>query len=512
MKKKRLLINLISNIIAFGLQLGINFIITPIITEKVGDAAYGFIGLANNFISYASIFTIIINSMASRFITLEITKGNEKRANQYYSSIFILDIIMSGIITIISIFMIMNLNTILDIPSELEIDVKITFLLTFINFVLSVMSTIFTIATFIKNRLDMEAVRNIIGNIIKAIFLIIVFSLYTPKIYYIPMGGILFTLVVMLANIRITKKIAPELKCKFNLYNNNCVKTLAKSGIWNSLNNLSKVLLTGLDLLIANVFVSAEAMGLLSIAKTVPTTIENLLSTMANIFTPQFVILYSKHKIRELVNNVNFSTKLIAFIMIVPIACFIVFGTEFFTLWLPSKTIQEISKIQTLSILSLIPYIVSTNNYSLFILDTVTNKLRRPVIATIILSIVSTITTIILLMTTNLGIYAVAGVSSVYWCIKVIFFNTINAAKNLRIKWNTFFLQFLKNILCFIIILALLAIMKNYLNMETWVEFMGAIILVGILGYIVVFYLLFGKSERKRVVEMIKIKIHKNNP
>ena len=506
MRKKRLLINLISNIFAFGLQLGINFIITPIITEKVGDAAYGFIGLANNFISYASIFTVIINSMASRFITLEITKGNEKRANQFYSSVFILDIVMSSIIAIVSIFIIMNLNVILDIPNGLEFDVKITFLLAFINLILSIMSTIFTIATFIKNRLDMEAVRNIIGNIVKAMFLIIVFSLFTPKIYYIPMGGILFTLVVMIANIRITKRIAPELKCSIQLYNKQCVKTLAKSGIWNSLNNLSKVLLTGLDLLIANLFVGADAMGLLSIAKTVPTTIENLLGTMANIFTPQFVVLYSKHRIRELVNNVNFSTKIIAFIMIVPIACFIVFGTEFFTLWLSSKTIEEINRIQMLSILSLIPYIVSVNNYSLFILDTVTNKLRRPVVATIILSIVSTITTVMLLLTTNLGIYAVAGVSSVYWCIKVVFFNTINAAKNLRIKWNTFFIQFLKNIFCFVLILIILIISRNYLDMNTWIAFIKSMLAVGSLGYILVFYLLFGKRERKRIVEMIRAK------
>ena len=69
-------------------------------------------------------------------------------------------------------------------------------------------------------------------------------------------------------------------------------------------------MLTGLDLLIANIFIGADAMGLLSKAKTIPTSIENLLSTMANVFTPNFIVLYSKHKIRELVESVNFSTKI----------------------------------------------------------------------------------------------------------------------------------------------------------------------------------------------------------
>ena len=62
MNKKRILTNLISNIISFLVQLCINFILTPIIVVKVGDAAYGFVGLANNFVSYAAIITLVINS------------------------------------------------------------------------------------------------------------------------------------------------------------------------------------------------------------------------------------------------------------------------------------------------------------------------------------------------------------------------------------------------------------------------------------------------------------------
>ena len=168
MKNKRLVINLISNIISFGLQLGINFILTPIITEKVGDAAYGFIGLANNFVSYATIFTVIINSMASRFVTLELNKENTKKANQYFSSILIMDIVMSLIVGVASTIIIVNLNAFLDIPQNLNFDVKLTFAFAFINLILSIINTVFSIASFAKNRLDLDAIRNIMANIIKA--------------------------------------------------------------------------------------------------------------------------------------------------------------------------------------------------------------------------------------------------------------------------------------------------------------------------------------------------------
>jgi len=102
MNKKRILTNLISNIISFLVQLCINFILTPIIVVKVGDAAYGFVGLANNFVSYAAIITLVINSMAGRFITIEYVKKNEEKVNQYYSSIFFINAILAIIITIFS--------------------------------------------------------------------------------------------------------------------------------------------------------------------------------------------------------------------------------------------------------------------------------------------------------------------------------------------------------------------------------------------------------------------------
>ena len=504
MKGKRLIINLISNIISFIIQLGISFILTPIITEKVGDAAYGFIGLANNFVSYATIFTVIINSMASRFITLELNKKKLSEANKYFSSVLIMDLIMSLIIGIISFFLILNLEYILNIPEKLIFDVKLTFFIAFINLILSIMNTVFSIACFAKNRLDLSAIVNIVANLVKGIFLVVVFSIFSPKIYYILIAAVIYSIILIIANMKLTKKIASELKYSFNNWDKNSVLQLIKSGIWNSINSLGKILLTGLDLLIANIFIGADAMGLISISKTVPSTIENLLSTISNIFSPQFIIYYSKHKIRELVKEVNFAMKLIAFIMIIPISGFLIFGIEFFTLWLPSKSMEEIISIQILSVLALLPYIISISNYPLFLLDTTTNNLKRPVIVTLFISILSTITTLLLLMNTKLGIYAVAGVSSIYWGIKVFFFNTINAAKNLRIKWYSFYFQYFQNLFCFIIIFILFYIFKRFIEINSWLALGVNASIFALFGYIVAFCILFRKSEKKEIIDFVR--------
>lgn len=77
--KKSLFINMIATTLAFVINAVISFIITPYLVKILGDEAYGFIGLANNFVSYASIITVALNSMAARFITIEIHKKMKKK-------------------------------------------------------------------------------------------------------------------------------------------------------------------------------------------------------------------------------------------------------------------------------------------------------------------------------------------------------------------------------------------------------------------------------------------------
>lgn len=66
---------------------------TPFIVEKIGVEANGFVSLANNFVEYAQLITIAVNSMAGRFITIKLHQKNTDDANKYFSSVFIANLI-----------------------------------------------------------------------------------------------------------------------------------------------------------------------------------------------------------------------------------------------------------------------------------------------------------------------------------------------------------------------------------------------------------------------------------
>ena len=175
-EKKRLSINIIAQFVSFLVQFAISFLMTPFIVKKLGAEAYGFIGLSNNFISYAQILTVALNSMAGRFIAVEYHKGNLVGAQKYYASVFYANIIVSTFIGIIAIICSFYLEYFVNIPVQLIFDVKVLFILLIGNFLISLIFSVYNVATFIKNRLDYVAVRSIVANVIRACVLVVAFS------------------------------------------------------------------------------------------------------------------------------------------------------------------------------------------------------------------------------------------------------------------------------------------------------------------------------------------------
>ena len=106
------------------IQFIISFYISPTIVGKVGASAYGFIGLANDFVSYAAIISSVFNSVASRFIANAFYQKKYQEANHYFNSLIVANLIISGVMAGVSIVVVANLQNFLSIPENLIFDVN----------------------------------------------------------------------------------------------------------------------------------------------------------------------------------------------------------------------------------------------------------------------------------------------------------------------------------------------------------------------------------------------------
>ncbi len=504
MSKKYIFINLFSQLIAFGVSFVISFFVTPKIIGAVGKETYGFLGLANNFAGYVTVITIALNALAGRFVTISIHRNNKQDANEYFNSVMISNFIIAAILIIPATLFILKLEKFLNLPMQNVLDIKLTFAFVFSSFFINLVCSILSVATFARNKVYLASIRSVESNLLRIAVIIIAFIFFEPRISYVSGAWLVANIFIAFTNYRYTKKLLPEIKISKKYYSFSKVKELIISGCWNSITALSNMLLEGLDLLISNLFIGPQAMGIIAIVKTVPNMLNQAMSSILGVFLPQLTINYAKNEKENMVNYINYTCKLVGMFMAMPLAFIIIFGKEFYLLWIPN---ENAGVLWILSILSLAGLLFAGSVNIMYNLYNVTNKLKAPAIATLVTGLLNTTIVLILLKFTSLGVYAVVSVSSLLGICRNLFFNIPYSAKciNLR-KWK-FYKIALRSVLMVLIACAVGIGIKLLFNIDSWVKLITCAVLLCVLSLIADIFIFYSKQEKKDLIISVKNKI-----
>ena len=60
--RRRMLMNMLWSLLSLFINYFMNFLITPYVTNNIGVEAYGFVALANTFVSYVDILAVGLNA------------------------------------------------------------------------------------------------------------------------------------------------------------------------------------------------------------------------------------------------------------------------------------------------------------------------------------------------------------------------------------------------------------------------------------------------------------------
>lgn len=495
------IINLIASILASALSYGISFFLTPYMVKSVGSEAYGFVGLANNMVNYASIVTIALNSVAGRFITIKIHEGRNREANSYFNSVFWADMLLALISLVFFVPLIWRLEYIIHIPENLTSSVKLLFLFVVINFLITVVSNVFSVAAFVKNMLYLSSIGNCASALLRVVLLITLFGIFPANIAYISIAASIGSIALAVYNSIVTKRLLPVVKLRLYEISLASIKEMLAAGIWSSVIKLSQVLSDGLDLLICNLGVSSYAMGQLSIAYTIPTIISGIIGILTSLFNPQQTYYYARgeteHVIRELKTNMKFC----GFFVSILFVGIIVYGYEFFSLWVPGENIRMIYMLSCLSIVSVLVSAAISALHSVFLL---TNKLKVNSLIWFGVSCLDAFIVIFLLQTTDLGVYAVAGVSKIVGILVNFFYTPIYASKCLSVPKKTFYSTIVAYMLDTVLLLAMSFLIKQMLfPVENILYFVGDCILLGMAGCVWNYMVFLNKEEKARMKQTL---------
>lgn len=506
---RQLAINMLFSVIAFILNLCISFFITPYITGQFGSDAYGFVKLASDFTNYASLASIALNSMASRFLMLEREKGNNREAQRYFSSIYLANVVLSAVLMVPSILCVLFLDRFLVIPDVLVYEVKITFAITFSSFLTNLLFSTYSNCYYLTNQLSIGSIREAISNILRVSVIVLLFLITSPRLSYVAFGSLAATIFSVCYNKYYSRKLLPEFRVRFRDFEWKKLKQVLSSGIWNSITKLSQIFSSGLDLMVTNLFIGSTEMGYLAVAKTVPNLITSFNSTIANAFSPNMMALYAKGDMQALKRTAKTAMKFMCLFVTIPNAILITMGKEFFTLWVPSQPAQLLC---ILSVLTVINSCVTGPLTPLYQIFTITNKVRQSSIIMIIYGFSSILATFICLQTTNLGLYAVAGVSLIGSLVVALCYHLPFAALYIGLPWYTFFPEVGKGILS----LAGQCLVGWVVNMmlpleQSWICWFAGAVLAGVLGLLANFFLILKPQERSILIEKVITKLRKRH-
>mgnify|MGYP004620949895 CR=1 FL=1 len=498
-RDSKLFVNFLATLIQMLLNYGISFMLTPFIVENVGSEAYGFVSLGNNLVNYATIVTIALNSVAGRFITISVHQGNKEEGNKYFNSVLWANVILAGLIGVIFLFIILRVEVIFDVPITLIEDVRQLFIFIVINFMITIICNVFTVATFINNKLYLTNLGNCLGAIFRVLSIVLMYKLFPIKIAYVGLSSLICTIFVSCYNAIITKKADLGLYVDIQAFSLKKIKELFAAGIWNSVTKLSQVLSDGLDLLLCNLALNATAMGALSVAYTIPTLISGAISAISAIFAPQLTFYYAKNDIEEVVSQIKMNMKLMGFFVSICLAGAIVYGKDFFRLWTPS---QDIDLVYSLAVIACSSVVVSGVTSALNNVFLLTNHLKVNSLVWLAASIFDAVCAFILVKFTSLGVYAIAGVSKIVGLILNITYTPIYASKCLKISSKHFYGLLFKYLTAFILICCEMFCINHFIVFSSinWGTFIIKCIISAAIAGLTNYCLFLNKYERKVLV------------
>jgi len=488
---------------AYVVNYGITLVLTPYITNTVGTEAYGFVSLAKQFAQYAVIITTALNTYAARYIGIAYHQKDKGRANVYFSSVFWGDVILASFILTGALWVIFFLGHFLSIPAEIAADVKLLFLLVFVNLWVSTVFSVFGCAAYIKARLDITGVFKTLSYMTNAAVLVISYMLFPARIFYVGIGMIAATLVVACSDFWITKKFTPQLVPRRADFSFPAVKRLVMEGCWASLNSIGDLLNNGLDLIVCNELLTSLAMGQLAIAKTMNTIVQSLYAIVDQAFFPMFLKSYAEGKKERLLDELKISMKISGFLANVAFAGFVALGLSYYKLWIPKEDIPLIYKLTVITILTCIP---SGAIHPLYYVYTLTVKKTFPCIVTIIGGIFNVAGMYVLIEYAGMGVYAVAWTTVAVMTVINFVTNPLYMAHVLKVPYWTFYPDIIRNAFSCLVLTYVFRRLSVIYMPTTWLTLILCILVYGIVGLPLHFILvcsrrqwkLLGKLFRKR--------------
>ena len=299
-KNKRIAQNAVALTLRMLLVMIVGLFTTRIVLKSLGVIDYGIYGVVGGIIGMASFLNFAMASATSRFITLEIGKGDQKSMKEVFSSSMIIMLSLCALVLFFAETVgLWFLNNKMDFPIDKMFSVNVLYQFTIISMIFSYTQVPYTAEILAHEDMRIYAYIEIFNTVSK---LIIAYSLYVFTNYRLIIYGLLILLLYILVTsfyrfyaIRHYK----ETQMTFHVEKKTIVSMLKFAG-YDLFGNMCISVRSQGQPIILNMFFGVIANAGASIASTISNCLSGFTSTVSQAFRPQIIKNYASGNFVEM--------------------------------------------------------------------------------------------------------------------------------------------------------------------------------------------------------------------
>ncbi len=378
--------NLIFNAFNLFANILIGILYTPYLVKHLGIVAYGILPLTLIINQCISVLTNSMTSSLTRFYTIALQQGELDRASQSISTALGVILILFMVMLIPLGFIVLRLDSIFTIPSELVEQAQILFIFTISSFFISMISSILNITMYADNRLDHLNIIKIARAVLKFAFVVLLFICFKSDIIYVGYANLLTEIVVLLFSIYFFHRISRgRIRLNFRNFDKTVLLSMLVMTTWVIVIQIGDMGLYRIDALIINIFWSTTESGIVGAFSELGSYIMAALAVITSVFGPLILIAYSNDRHEEVVQMTIDRSLLVGVISAIVVGVMIGFSSHIVKLWLG----EEFETYHTWLIIKaiLIPFYTASGVFSF--VCRAWNKVKIPAIIAILLGAIN---------------------------------------------------------------------------------------------------------------------------
>lgn len=498
--------NLLTNIVYFGINIIIGLALVPFFLHSLGESAYGLVPLATSLTSYVTLVIDAINGAISRYLTLDLQKGDVQKANETFNTALFGTLGVILILVPVALVVACCAPLIFDIGTESPIDVILLFALVFGSILIRTWGSNFQVPLFAYNRLDLRNTVNAINLIVQVVIVVPLFLIFGATLPFVGLSYFLAAIAALLTAVILSHKISPFLRISFQSFSCKRAKEILEVSGWLTINKLGLVLKNQLALMIVNISIGSVAGTEYSLALTWSTLILSIISLLTSCFTPMIYSYRAKNDPAGMASFVSFTVKITTAFTALLIGLVVVFAGQLMTFWVGSEYVR----LAPLVAFIVIPVIFSVQSSCCAPINASYVKVRVPAFV----NILGGVTTLLLsLWLPDLfGIYGVALAVGISTFLISAFVSPVYGAYILKVPLRTFQLPAIPGYVLLVVIILVGVMLNSLLEITSIFEVMVAGGIISIISLVVVLKIILQKEERAMVRLILPKQINKFIP